>query len=364
MSRLQTATRGFSTPLLLIAIVAVVLLIASGSTESIKTVALQSTVLGILAVALYIFVGNSGVLSFGHMGFALIGGYVGSLFVLPSAVKDQTLRSAPDFIVNLQATPVLAALLAGAIAAIFAVIVALPLMRIAGLTAGLATFALLMVVHNVAMNLTSVTNGPQGLFPIPTSTTLWGAFAWLVATIVIAFLYQRSRFGLLLRTTREEEIAAKGIGVRIPLQRGIAFVISAFFTGVGGALYAMTVGTMSPDLIYLSTTLIVLSMVVIGGRNSLSGAVLGALIVSVLREVLDRAEGGDVLGLFSVTPRPGLSATVLAVVFILLLILRPSGIMGGRELTLPRLRRRPRSDDGDSVPVPGDDAVATPAGPR
>lgn len=362
MSRWQTATRGISTPILLIAIVAIVILLASGSTDSIKTVALQSTVLGILAVGLYIFVGNSGVLSFGHMGFALIGGYVGSLFVLPTAVKSQTLDAAPQFIVNLSAGPLLATIIAGGVAAVFAAIVAVPLMRVAGLTAGLATFALLLVVHNVALNLNSVTNGSQGLFPVPTSTTLWGVFAWLSVTIVIAFLYQRSRYGLLLRTTREEEIAAQGIGVHTPIQRGIAFVLSAFFTGVGGALYAMTVGTMSPDLIYLSTTLIVLSMVVIGGRNSLSGAVLGALIVSVLREVLDRAEEGSVLGIVHVTPRPGLSDTILAVVFILLLILRPAGIMGGRELTFPRLRRRPRSDGGDPVPVPVDDAVATPAG--
>jgi branched-chain amino acid transport system permease protein len=360
MARLRLAGRGASTPFLLIAIVAVALLLANSSTDSIRSVATQAACLSVLAVGLYIFVGNSGVLSFGHMGFAIIGGYVGSLFVLPTVVKGQTLAAAPSWIVNLHASPFVATLIAGAVAALFAVVVAVPLMRIAGLTAGLATFALLMVVHVVALNLNSVTNGSQGLFPVPVSTTLWVGFGWLAATIVVAFLYQRSRFGLLLRTAREEENAAAGIGVRIAPQRGLAFVISAFFTGVGGALYAMCVGTMSPDLIFLPTTLIVLSMVVIGGMTSLSGAVIGALFVSVLREVLDRAEEGSVLGIFHVPARPGLSDTLLAVVFILLLILRPAGIMAGRELTLPRLPRRgPRTP---APPAPVEDAMATTAG--
>jgi branched-chain amino acid transport system permease protein len=96
---------------------------------------------------------------------------------------------------------------------------------------------------------------------------------------------------------------------------------------------------MSPDLIYLQLTLVILSMVVVGGMTSLSGAVVGGILISVLREVLDRAEQGNVLGLVTVPARPGLSDTVLAVVLIVLLVVRPAGLLGGRELSLPRLRR-------------------------
>lgn len=341
--------RSHSTPLLLIVIAAIVAVIASGGSSSIQQVAIQGTVYCIFAVGLYVFVGNSGVLSFGHMGFGLIGGYVGSLLTLPDVVKEQGLQNPPGFIVDASAAPGFAVLIAGLVAAIVAVIVAIPLMRVAGLTAGLASFALLLVVHSVAVNLDAVTAGTQGLFSIPIATTQWTALAWLAAAIVIAWIYQRSRFGLLLRTTREEETAAAGIGVNIAVQRGIAFVISAFFVGAAGALFAMSLGSMSPDLIYLQLTLIIIAMVVVGGMRSLSGAVIGAILISVLREVLDRAEDGDVLGLFTITARPGLSDTVLAIVLIVLLIVRPAGLFGGRELSLPTLRRRERRDTPEEV---------------
>jgi branched-chain amino acid transport system permease protein len=347
--RLRTA----STPVLLIGLSAIVALLASTGSSSIQQIAIQATVYGVMAVGLYIFVGNSGVLSFGHLGFAMIGGYTGSLMVLPSVVKAHGLANPPGFIVGANTSPFFAVLIAGVVAAVVAAIVALPLMRVAGLPAGLASFALLLTVHVVASNLHGVTAGTQGLFSIPVATTKWSALGWLAAAIVVAALYQRSRFGLMLRTTREEEIAAQGIGVGIALQRGIAFVISGFFMGVGGALLAMALGSMSPNLIYLEMTLIILSMVVIGGLGSLSGAVIGAIVVSVLREVLDRAQDGSVLGLFHIAPRPGLSDTALAIVLIALLILRPSGLTAGRELVLPRSLRWPRRR---SAPIGADAA--------
>ncbi len=345
----RSALEGAATPLLLIALAAGVNLLALLGGDALRQVATQGTVYAVLAVGLYVFVGNSGVLSFGHMGFAMIGGYVAALLTIPPLIKEANITGAPEFVLGAVAAPVPAVLAAGAIAAIVAVVVGLPLMRVSGLTAGLASFALLMVAFSVAQNLDAVTNGSEGLFSIPISTTQATAVAWLAVAIVIAYAYQRSRFGLLLRTSREDEPAARALGVTPSVQRGIAFALSAFLVGVGGALFAMALGTMSPELAYLDLTLVVLTMLVVGGMRSLSGAVIGAIAVSVVREVLDRAEQGDVLGLVTVPARPGLSLTGLAVVLILILVLRPEGIMGDRELTWPWRRRSPVSSEEDGV---------------
>jgi branched-chain amino acid transport system permease protein len=325
-----------STPVLLIALAVIATLLSSLGPGYIGQVALQAIVTGVMVVGLYIFVGNSGVLSFGHLAFAMIGGYAGALLTLPSIFKAEDIINPLHIVVHTNVSPFFAVLIGGALAALVAAVVALPLMRIAGLTAGLASFAVLLTFHVVAQNWSSVTNGTEGLINVPTSTTKLSALGWLAFAIAAAYLYQRSRFGVRLRASREDEVAARAMGVRVPLERGIAFVLSAFVVGAGGALYAMALGTMSPDLAYLDLTLVVITMLVVGGLTSLSGAVIGTIVVAVVQEVLTRAEEGSVLGVFSITPRPGIAQTGLAIVLVILLILRPAGLMAGKELTLPK----------------------------
>src|SRR5262249_22054243 len=142
--------------------------------------------------------------------------------------------------------------------------------------------------------------------------------------------------GRAYRAVREDTIAAQAIGIEVLPTRLSAFVVGAFFAGVGGALYRHHLGSFSPASFYFAYTLSLISMLVIGGMQSLTGAVLGVVLVSLLSELLRNLERGFDLGAFTVPPLYGASQIVLGILFILIMIFRPSGIMGDHELTLGR----------------------------
>ena len=127
---------------------------------------------------------------------------------------------------------------------------------------------------------------------LPNYVGLWTAAIWAVAAIAIAFAYQESRGGLLLRASREDEVAARAAGVDIVRHRWIAFTLSAFLSGVSGVLLAHFLGTVRVETYYLDLTFLIIAMLVIGGAGSLTGAVFGALAISAADRSVARRRGG------------------------------------------------------------------------
>ncbi|UUZ59048.1 branched-chain amino acid ABC transporter permease [Nocardioides sp. B-3] len=250
----------------------------------------------VLVVGLYVFTGNSGVYSFGHPAFAMLGAYVGGLLVMSTELKEVQVPDAPDFLRAIEVSPVLAVLIAGLVAALVAIPIAIPLSRIGGLSAGLATVAMLLSMNVIASEWTDVTRGRRALSSIPTETTLASALFWVFIVLLLAGLHQTSSSGRQLRASRDDEIAAAASGVRTPLLRGRAFVLSAFVTGVGGALFGMFLGSVSPSVFYLDYTFIVIAMLVVGGAHSLTGAVLGAAVIGILQGVPAPRRGRQPVG--------------------------------------------------------------------
>lgn len=282
----------------------------------------------IAVVGLHVFIGNSGVASFGHAAFLAIGAYVTAAVRVPSATKAAMLPDLPG-----PELPVLAAvLLGGAAAALLAFTLGIVLMRLNGLAAGLSTFALLSIVYVVAGNTRKVTGGVSGVFGVPQTTTALSALPWALLAILVAWAYAQTRSCLRLRASREDEVAAKSVGIGVLWERVGAFTLSAFLTGMSGALLAMYLGSFNPDAFYLSITLILLAMLVVGGVTSLSGAVLGAIFISILREVLRSVERGVTLGGVSIPRFEGLQQLGTAVVLLAVLLLRPSGLTAGKEI--------------------------------
>lgn len=334
----MNALRRIETPVICAVLVAVTALLGSLGPSSIDATVVSSLCFVFLTVAFYAFSGISGVVSFGQLAFAAVGGYVVALTTLPSDVKRTLLKTAPNWLIELGAPTLVAVLVSGLVAAIVAAIVAVPLMRLSGLTAGLATVALLFIAQTVARGWTDITRGPRGLASVPATTDRNGMLLWVLACLVVVGLYQTSRWGIRLRASSDDENAARAIGISVPFERGIAFVLGGFLMGCGGALYVQYLGTIVPDLFFIDLTFTLIAMAVLGGISSMSGVVVGAIIVSVIREVLRRAEAGSLLGLVDVPARPGLSEVGIAVVLVVVLRLRPSGILAGREFTLPRRR--------------------------
>lgn len=331
-------------PVLAALVVIVAELASLGGGAARQTVMVTGLVNLILVVGLYIFVGNSGVFSFGHVAFVSIGAYTAGLLVIPADTKQVLQPDLPGFIARAHSSPVVATIIGGLVAAAVAAVLAVPLMRLNGIAAGLATFAVLVIVHTVANSWDRVTNGPAGLSGVPVATSTNDGLVWALIVTAAAFAFQSTGVGLRLRASREDDVAARALGVRVQRERRIAWVLSAYVCGVGGALYGQLLGSFNPDAFYLSITFITLAMLVVGGMTSLSGAVIGAVLISVVAEVLHRIEGGVHLGPLHIAARPGLREVGLALIMLLILILRPRGLTGGRELPwlfgkLPGARR-------------------------
>ena len=347
-NRLRTLA-GVPSALSLIVIVSA--LLGSIGPASTDRIVVAATINVVFVVGLYIFSGNSGIMSFGHLSFATVGGYAAALLVMPTALKEQLIPDAPSVFRSLSLEPFSAVIAAGVVASLLALVVVVPLSRISGLAAGIATVSLLISVRVVASNWESVTRAQKSLTSIPISTTRDRALLWAVVAIFCAWIYQSTSFGRRLRASKSDEVAAASIGVNIPMQRGISFVLSAFFTGVGGALFALFLGSVGPDVFYLDTTFLIITMLVVGGVDSLTGAVAGVLSVSVLAEILRRAEGGDLVGLADIPARPGTQRVILGSLLVVILLRRSSGIVGANEISWPK-RRRGRIGTGSPVTTP------------
>ncbi len=303
-----------------------------------------------IVLGLQIFSGNSGVLSFGHVAFMAIGAYTSALLTIPTEIKKFTYLSMPH-ILKSWVFPAqlnwLEGTLAGAgFALVFALITAAPIVRLAGVQAGIATLAILVIVYVFTVQTSAITRGTSTQIGVPTTTTFLSVLCWALIFIALAFAFQQSRFGLRLRASRENERAAKSVGVKVPIERAIAWTLSGFVVGVAGALYGHYFGgTFGPDDFFFNNgfniVLLSIAMLVVGGMTSVTGAVVGCYFVTIVYEAFRRWE---VQGLGGVTPSAGTANLVLALVLLLTLILRPKGITGGKEVPWPtewRLPRRP-----------------------
>src|SRR5262249_35464332 len=150
-------------------------------------------------------------------------------------------------------SPLEATLAGGGLAMLIAAILAPPIVRLAGVQAGIATLAILVIVNVFNVQTTSITRGTSTLYSVPATTTYLSVLVWALVFVGLAFLFQQSQFGLRLRASRENERAARSVGVRIPRERAIAWTLSAFVAGVVGALYGHYYVTFSPGDFYFNT---------------------------------------------------------------------------------------------------------------
>ena len=288
-----------------------------------------------IVVAIYVFVGISGVLSFGQISFVAVGAFAAGIFTVPLDSKRAVLPDVFPLLRNHTIGNVPSLLLAAAIGGAFAFVVGLPLMRLSGLAAGIATFAVLEITHNVLREWTRIGPGATTLPLVPETTGPLQATLGARVAIAVAFAYQRSRLGRLRRASREDPAAARGAGVDIHRQRLAAFTLSGALAGFAGGLFVHLLGSITTEQVYLELTFLTLAMLVVGGLTSLWGAVVGALAVSGLDSFLSQAEQGIHVG-FRLDLPSGTRLVILSTIMALVLILRPSGLTGGRELRLTR----------------------------
>jgi branched-chain amino acid transport system permease protein len=294
-----------------------------------------------IVVALYVFVGNSGVLSFGHISFVAVGAYLSGILTLGAEQKNLILPTMFGILRHTQTSTAVSLAIAAAAGALFALVAGIPLMRLSGLPAGIATFAVLGITTNIISYWDKIGPGVTALALVPTNG-IWTLMVGALIAIVVAFVYQRSPSGRKLRATREDPQAAQASGIQVHRQRLYAFVISGALAGLAGGLLVHELGSITTSQVSVELTFTTLAMLVVGGVSSLSGAVLGALLISGLNSFLADAEQGVNIG-FQLTLPTGTRLVTIGAVMALVLILRPSGITGGREVRLPRRWREARA---------------------
>lgn len=322
------------TPLVLTGVLAAVVYGAPALVASLTPTAIDMMVNLAVVIGLFVFVGNSGVISFGQVAFMAIGAYTAALLTIPPETKSLFLHL-PGFLAHAHFSTLPAIVLAGAVAGVFALLSGSALMRLSGIAAGIATFALLVIVNTVGDNWSSFTGGANPLVGIPQRTTREVGLIACAIIMVCAAWYTRSSSGLRLRATREDQPAAQSIGIHVWRERLIAFTLSGIIVGVAGALYSGYILSFNGDSFYIDLTILTLAMLVVGGVGSLTGAFVGTVLISVIEEFFRRLSEGMNFGPLHVSLPAGSEQIVLAVALLLILILRPAGLTGGKDVPLP-----------------------------
>jgi branched-chain amino acid transport system permease protein len=314
-------------------------LLGAAVSASTQTYFIDTLVKVSIVVALYVFIGNSGVLSFGHISFVALGAWTAGVLTVPAGEKPAIMPNLAHWLAHRTTGNLTSLLVAALVGGAAAFVVGIPLMRLSGLAAGIATFAVLEITHNVLRYYERIGPGLNTFSSVPETTGLRQAAIGALVVIVLAFVYARSRFGRLLRATREDAAAARAVGTSVYSQRLIAFTISGLLAGLAGGLYVHLL-PLNTEALYLDLTFITLAMLVVGGTTSLFGAVVGALAVSALDSFLAVAENGTSLFGIQIDLPAGTRVIVVGVLMAVVLILRPSGLTGGREFDLRRWRWR------------------------
>lgn len=312
-----------------------------------------------VVVGLQIFMGNAHVTNFGHIAMMGIGAFVTAVLSIPIGIKATALPDAPFGLGDIELCHLGAAAVAVIVVVVFAAVTGLLLARIAGIAATIATLALLFTVQAVLLNWEALTRGSRVLFGVPIWTRLPWAIGIASVTIVSARLIRDSRVGVQLRAAGEDPLAAAAMGVSVRRLRYASWVVSSGYVALGGVLYAHFLGTVSPDAFYLHLTFLTVAMLLLGGLGSVTGAVVGTVVVTAGFEFMRWLEKGPSVGGRSLPEMIGLAEVFLGLVIVLTMARRPHGIVGDDELD-ERVERwwRARRAATDTV-ASSSDEVAT-----
>lgn len=268
-------------------------------------ITLVSIMLNIIyAVGLNLILGIAGQFSLGHAGFIAIGSYAGAVF---SKAFDNSLQG------------MYAGMLVGAsISIVLALIVGIPTLRLKGDYLAIATLGVAEIIRVIINNWKSVTNGAAGINAIPLVTTWQLVYFFLVVTTVFVLNYVYSSAGRATMAIQQDEIAAEAMGVNITKYKVIAFVIGAVTASIAGTLQPSYIGIVTPNEFTFTKSIDILIIVVFGGIGSFTGTFVAAILLGLLNVILQ--DYGQ------------LRMLIYGVAVILIMIFRPSGLLGNSEL--------------------------------
>jgi len=295
-------------------------LISTGIMSSyFQKILLQVGIYMIAAVSLNVATGYLGQLPLGHAGFMAVGGYAAGIFM-----KSFPIKGILSF--------VLAILLAGIVAGIFGVIIGIPALRLKGDYLAIITLGFGEIIRVILLNIDTVlgfkfTGGAAGLMGIPKYTSYPVVFICVVITCLIIHTMMKSRHGRAILSIRENEIAAESCGINTFYYKTMAFVASAFFAGVSGALFASYLGLLVPGDFGFMKSIEILVMVVLGGMGSMLGSMLAAAVLTIVPFALQSIS----------QTVADYRMVIYSILLIVVMIFKPSGLLGTYDFSLSRI---------------------------
>lgn len=343
--------------LILLAALVIVLVIVDMTSKSFDMtvkVLQKGCVYAIVVVSMNLLNGFTGLFSLGQAGFMLIGAYMYSIFSVNDASREMVYSFSGKPVINFKLPILVAILLAGVAAAVFAFLIGLPVLKLKSDYLAIATLGFAEILRTIIQwdKLGPVTNGS---FPISNLNTFKDLlsdspfkklsfvipfFLIAAACITVIALMIRSTYGRAFKAIRDDEIAAEAMGINLARHKMISFITSSFFAGIGGAMYAVYVGSTNAAPFTSALTYEILLIVVIGGIGSITGSVLASFLYIASQEWWLRGlDSGSFLGISSPIFRNGFRLVVFSVIIMIFVLFFRKGIMGDREFSSLRLAR-------------------------
>ena len=298
----------------------------------------RSMIYAVVAVSMNLVNGFTGLFSLGQAGFMALGAYVTAILTIPVDQRASVyyISGIHPAIANLHAPILVALILGGLVAAAFAALIGIPVLRLKSDYLAIATLGFAEIIRALisAPQLDTITNGSYGLKSIPGFSSLFQVLALTVVCIGLMVLLINSSFGRMFKAVREDEIAAEAMGINLFKTKELSFVISSFFAGVSGGMLAMFMRSIDSKTFQVSLTYDILLIVVIGGIGSVTGSVLGAFLVNAGRELLRFFDEPLYIGSLNIPLfRPGFRMVIFSILLMVVVLFYSRGLMGTSEFS-------------------------------
>jgi len=316
-----------------------------GSGSMLVTMLKKGSIYALAAVSMNLLNGFTGLFSLGQAGFMLLGAYTYAVLTIPVADRVGVYQYFNGGIIQFALPWVVALLLGGCVAAFFAYLIGLPVLKLKSDYLAIATLGFAEIIRSVIQfdKLGPITNASNLLQKFPAFHSVLFPFAVSGICIAVIVLLINSTYGRAFKAIRDDEVAAEAMGINLAHHKRMSFIISSFFAGISGALLAMYQTTVQANIFKASMTYEVLLIVVIGGIGSITGSCLASFLFYGCSEWLLRFLDNEAwIGNFQVPLlRAGFRMVVFSVIIMIVVLFYRQGIMGERELPdLFRKRKR------------------------
>jgi branched-chain amino acid transport system permease protein len=308
------------------------------SSSMIFVVLKKGAIFALVAVSMNLLNGFAGLFSLGQAGFMLVGAYTYAVLTIPKADRISVYQYYDGGLIQFSIPVVLALVLAGVTAALFAFLIGLPVLRLKSDYLAIATLGFAEIIRAFFQwdTLGPITNGSNLLRKFPTFSSTLFPFVVAGVCIFIIVLLINSSYGRTFKAIRDDEIAAEAMGINLAKQKQLAFITSSFFAGVGGALLAMYQSSIQASAFKSSMTYEILLIVVIGGIGSVTGSCLSSfLFIAASEWWLRFLDAETYIGSFRVPLlSSGFRKVVFAVIIMIVVLFYQRGIMGTKEFSI------------------------------